>query len=408
MFLPSASDRELGRAPLSLLVFLSLMTSVVALTIDAILPALDGISDDLAFQDPADRQLIVLIVFAGMGSGQPIFGPLSDAIGRRNTAMIGWGIYIIGAVVAMTAGGLWGMLAGRFLQGIGAAGPRIVAAAIVRDLYSGRPMARILSLIMTIFMLVPMLAPLIGQGLEYLAGWRAIFTLYLVMAVVCVIWHLMAIPETLAPEHVRPLSFRPLADAFIEVFRTRKTMLYTMASASIFGAFAAFLAGAQQIYEEIYGLGPLFPILFAATGAIFACAQFANSRLVMTWGMRGICRIAAGLVVVSALSLFLAGQIWYGPVPPFWIFFVSMIPIFIGSALMFSNLTALTLDPLGHIAGTASAVVMSVSTIVATPLGMFFASQIDGTVQPILTAFAILGALSFLFIITADRDREAP
>ena len=360
MSLPSTSDRELGRAPLGLLVFLSLMTSVVALTIDAVLPALDGISDDLGFQAPSDRQLIVLIVFAGMGLGQPVFGPLSDAIGRRKTALIGWGIYILGAIIAMSAGSLWGMLAGRFLQGVGAAGPRIVAAAIVRDLYSGRPMARILSLIMTIFMLVPMLAPLIGQGLEFLAGWRAIFTLYLVMAVVCVVWHLMVIPETLAPEHVRKLSFRPLAAAFVEVFRTRKTMLYTMASASIFGAFAAFLAGAQQIYEEIYDLGPLFPILFAATGAIFACAQFANSRLVMTWGMRGICRIAAGLVVVSALSLFVAGQLWYGPVPPFWIFFASMVPIFIGSALMFSNLTALALDPLGHIAGTASAVGMSI------------------------------------------------
>ena len=406
MFLPTESDRAAGKAPLGLLVFLSLMTSVVALTIDAILPALDGISNDLRFEDPADRQLIVLIVFAGMGIGQPVFGPLADAIGRRNTAMIGWGLYIVGAVVAMTAGGLTGMLIGRFLQGIGAAGPRIVAAAIVRDLYSGRPMARILSLIMTIFMLVPMLAPLIGQGLEFIAGWRAIFTLYLVMAVVCVIWHLALIPETLAPEHVRPLSFRPLASAFVEVFRTRKTMLYTLASSSIFGAFAAFLAGSQQIYEEIYELGPLFPALFAATGAIFACAQFANSRLVMTYGMRGICRIAAGLVVVSAVSLFVAGKLWYGPVPPFWIFFVSMIPIFIGSALMFSNLTALALDPLGHIAGTAAAVVMSISTIVATPLGMFFAAQIDGTVQPILSAFALLGAISFVFIILADRGPE--
>lgn len=406
MSLPSESDRALGRAPLGLLVFLSMMTSVVALTIDAILPALDGISDDLAFENASDRQLIVLIVFAGMGIGQPIFGPLADAIGRRRTAMLGWGLYIVGALVAMFAGGLWGMLAGRLLQGIGAAGPRVVASAIVRDLYSGRPMARILSLIMTIFMLVPMLAPLIGQGLEAVAGWRAIFSLYLVMAVVCVIWHLSLIPETLAPEHVRPLSFRPLIAAFVEVFRTRKTMLYTMGSASIFGAFAAFLAGSQQIYEEIYQLGVFFPAIFAATGAIFAVAQFANSRFVMILGMRLICRIAACIVVLAALFLFFLGQILPGPVLPFWVFFIGLIPIFIGSALMFSNLTALALDPLGHIAGTASAVVMSVSTLIATPVGMFFAGQISDTPQPILTAFALLGSLTLIFILLADRESE--
>lgn len=405
MSLPTESDRTLGRAPLALLFFLSLMTSVIALTIDAILPALDGISDDLQFENPSDRQLIVLIVFAGMGIGQPIFGPLADAIGRRKTALIGWGLYIVGALVAMFAGGLWGMLIGRLLQGIGSAGPRVVASAIVRDLYSGRAMAKILSLIMMIFMLVPMLAPLIGQGLEAIAGWRAIFSLYLVMAVVCVVWHLTAIPETLAPEHVRPLSFRPLLAAFVEVLKTRTTMLYTMGSAAIFGAFAAFLAGSQQIYEEIYGLGPLFPAIFAATGAVFAVAQYTNSRLVMTFGMRLICKIAAGIVVAAAILLFAIGQITPEPVLPFWIFFVGLIPIFIGSALMFSNLTALALDPLGHIAGTASAVVMSVSTLIATPVGMFFAGQINGTPQPILTAFALLGTLTLIFILLADRER---
>ena len=406
MSLPSESERALGRAPLGLLVFLSMMTSVIALTIDAILPALDGISDDLEFESPSDRQLIVLIVFAGMGIGQPVFGPLADAIGRRRTAVLGWALYIAGALVAMFAGGLTGMLIGRFMQGVGAAGPRVVASAIVRDLYSGRPMAKILSLIMTIFMLVPMLAPLVGQGLEALAGWRAIFLLYLAMAVACVVWHLSAIPETLAPEHVRPLSFRPLLAAFVEVLRTRTTMFYTMGSASIFGAFAAFLAGSQQIYEEIYGLGALFPAMFAATGAIFAVAQFTNSRLVMTFGMRLICRIAAGIVVAAALFLFALGQILPEPVLPFWVFFVGLIPIFIGSALMFSNLTALALDPLGHIAGTASAVVMSVSTLIATPVGMFFAGRIVDSPQPILTAFALLGTLTLIFILLADRERE--
>ena len=406
MTLPTDSDRAGGRAPLGFLIFLSMMTSVIALTIDAILPALDAVSKDLQFEEASDRQLIVLIVFAGIGLGQPVFGPLADAIGRRRTAAIGWALYIVGAIIAMTASSLTIMLAGRLLQGIGASGPRVVATAIVRDLYSGRPMARIMSLIMTVFMLVPMLAPLIGQGLEAVAGWRAIFTLYIAMAVLCLVWHLTSVPETLTPENVRPLSFRPLLEAFVEVLRTRKTMCYTMGSAAIFSAFAAFLAGSQQIYEEIYGLGEWFPALFALTGAIFAAAQFTNSRLVMTFGMRRICRIAASMVVVGALSLYVVGQLWFDGAPPFWAFFLGLVPIFIGSAMMFSNLTALALEPMGHIAGTASAVVMSVSTLAATPVGMFFAQQIDDNVLPILTAFALMGAVSLAFILAADRGPE--
>ena len=296
--LPDDQARAEGRAPTLFLLFLATMTSVIALTIDAILPALDAISEDLGFADPSDRQLIVLAVFAGIGLGQPVFGPLSDAIGRRPAAMLGWALYVAGTVVAMLAPSLGWIVAGRVVQGLGAAGPRVVATAIVRDLYQGRAMARIVSLIMTVFMLVPMFAPLIGQGLEALAGWRAIFGLYLAMAVLSAAWH-MTIPETLPPESRRPLRVEPLARAFAEVLTTRATMLYTAGAGMIFAAFAAFLAAAQQVYEEIYGLGDLFPVVFALMALVFAVAQFANSMLVMRVGMRGLCRAAAMMVTTA-------------------------------------------------------------------------------------------------------------
>ncbi|MEM7423058.1 MAG: multidrug effflux MFS transporter [Pseudomonadota bacterium] len=406
MTLPNETDRVAGNAPLGFLVFLALMTSVVALTIDAILPAMDAISDDLAFAKTSDRHLLVLLVFAGIGVGQLVFGPLADAIGRKRTAIIGWSIYIVGTVLAMTAGGIWGIMLGRVLQGFGAAGPRVVANAIVRDCYEGRAMARIISLIMTVFMLVPLLAPMIGQGLELLGGWRAIFALYLAMAMVCAGWYLADIPETLTEKNRRPLSVRPMALAFREVLSTRKTMLYTAGSASIFASFAAFLSAAQQIYEGIYGLGELFPLIFAATAASFAVAQYANSRLVMRVGMRPLCRIAALMVMVSATSVLVLSMIFFGPVPPFWAFFGGLFPIFIGSALMFSNLTALALDPLGHVAGTASAVVMSASMLTGVPIGMIAARQVDGTVLPILGSFAILGTMTLVFIVLADRSPD--
>lgn len=406
MLLPDEQARAEGRAPILFLLFLALMTSVIALTIDAILPAVDGISNDLGFESPSDRQLIVLVVFIGIGVGQPVFGPLSDAIGRRPTALIGWIIYCLGTVLAMTAPNLEVILAGRFLQGIGAAGPRVVATAIVRDLYAGRPMARIISLIMTVFMLVPMFAPLLGQVIEAAAGWRAIFGVYLLMALVCALWYIGAVPETLNPANRRPLSFYPLVAAFREVLTNRRSMLYTLASTAIFGAFAAMLASAQQVFEELMALGDAFPLAFAVLALSFAIAQFANAKLVMRLGMRQICRNSAVMVVLASLFATAIGLSPLGPVPPYWVFMLVMVPVFLGTALMFSNLTALALEPLGHIAGTASAVIMSVSTLGAVPLGMVIARAIDGTVVPLFVGFAGLGALALLAILAADREPE--
>ncbi|MEO1493748.1 MAG: multidrug effflux MFS transporter [Pseudomonadota bacterium] len=408
MTLPDQAAREAGRASLPFLIFLALMTSVIAMTIDAVLPALDGISDDLGFADPDDRKLIILAVFVGIGLGQPIFGPLSDAIGRRRSALAGWVLYCIGTLVAMFAPGLEAMLAGRLLQGIGAAGPRVVATAIVRDLYAGRPMARIISLIMTVFMLVPMFAPLIGQIIETLAGWRAIFGVYLALALVCATWHLARIPETLAPENTRPLSFWPLLAAFGEVLRNRTAMLYTFASTTIFGAFAAILSSAQQIFEEMLGLGDLFPLAFATLALCFAIAQFTNSRLVMTMGMRRLCRISGVVVTVTSLIALAIGLSPLGPVPPAWVFMAVMVPVFLGSAVMFANLTALALEPLGHIAGTASAAIMSISMLGAVPLGWLIARELDGTLVPLFFGYAVLGFASMVFIFAADRRPEEP
>ncbi|MEM7058845.1 MAG: multidrug effflux MFS transporter [Pseudomonadota bacterium] len=403
MSLPSETDRTEGRAPLGFLVFLAMIMSVVALTIDALLPALDAISDDLGFTSPADQQLIVFVVFLGLGLGQPIFGPLADAMGRRRTALLGWGLYCVGAVIAMVSPGLTGVLIGRFLQGFGAAGPRVVATAIVRDLYAGRAMARMISLILTIFMAVPMIAPLIGQGLEALGGWRAIFLLYIAIALGCAGWHIGRIPETLNPTDKRPLSFRPTIAAFAEVVTTRSTMCYTLAAAAIFSSFAAMLASAQQIFEDHFALGPWFPICFAGMSAVFALGQFTSSRLVMRVGMRRLCLIGAGMTVAAAGAGALVSASLYAGNPPLWVFLTICGPVFIGSAWLFANLNALGLEPLGHIAGTASSVMMSVSTLVAVPLGAAIARQVDGTALPIILGFAALGAVSWVLILAAGR-----
>lgn len=404
--LPTETDRRDGRAPLGFLVFLAMMTSVIALTIDAVLPAFDSISTDLGFADANDRQLIVMIVFAGMGISQPVFGPLADSIGRKRAALLGWGIFVFGTLVAMFAASPEMMFAGRFLQGVGAGGPRIIAAAIARDLYEGRAMARILSLIMTIFMLVPMFAPLIGQWVEAISGWRGIFGLYLTMALLAAGWYLLGVPETLNPAQRRPLSFHAVLQSYREVLSNRVAMCYTFSAICVFGPFVVYLATAQQVLEELYGLGPLFPWAFGALAFAFAVASMFNSRLVMRFGMRRLSLLALiQMIAVAALSVGLIQLSDRPGVPPLWLYLTLMSLMFFAIAVLFANFNALALQPLGHIAGTASGAIMSLSTVGSVPVGYAISSSFEGSLTPMFAAFALLGVLGLVAMWIAERGR---
>ncbi|MCH8952061.1 MAG: multidrug effflux MFS transporter [Proteobacteria bacterium] len=406
MTLPTRIERAEGRASPAFVIFLALMTAVVAMTIDAVLPALDAISDELGFEGANDRQLIVMLVFVGMGLSQVVYGPLSDSIGRKRTAMLGWAVFIAGTVLAMAATTPAMMFAGRLLQGLGAGGPRIVAMAVVRDLYEGRPMARILSLVMTSFMLVPMLAPIVGQGVEAIGGWRAIFGLYLAMALVSGGWYLIGVPETLDPAQRRPLSPGPVFAAFAEVLGTRSTMFYTFSAGLVFGAFVVYLATAQQVLEEGYKLGPLFPWAFGVLALAFALASFANSRLVMRFGMRRLSLIAlVQMIAVSALAVVLTRMGGNGGVPPLWLFMVLMSLIFFSVAVLFANFNALALEPLGHLAGTAASVVNTVAILGSLPVGYLISRSYDGSLVPLFTGFAVLGLGALVFMALAERVR---
>ena len=406
MSLPDSADREAGRAPPAFLMFLALMTAVVALTIDAMLPALDAVSADLGFATANDRQLVVLVVFAGLGLSQPVFGPLADAIGRRRAALIGWALYAAGTLLCLAARTPEALLAGRFLQGVGAGGPRIIALAIVRDLYEGRAMARMLSLVLTIFMAVPMVAPLVGQGIEAAGGWRAILGLYLALAALASAWYLLGVPETLPPEERRPLTFRPIAAAFAEIFSSRVAMGYAVAALCVFGPFVTYVATAQQVLEELYGLGPLFPLAFGALALAFMASSFANSRLVMRLGMRRLALLGLAVLCLDAgLAVLLLTATPIGGVPPLWLFMALMGVIFFCVAILFANFNALALQPLGHIAGTASAVVMSITSLGAGGIAAVIARQYDGSLVPMFTGFLVLGVLAFLLMWLAERGR---
>ena len=246
--------------PLSFTEFVALiafMISIVAMSIDIMLPALGLIADDLNVADRNDAQLVVSLLFAGFAVGQLIAGPVSDTLGRKNTVFIGYGVFIVGCLLSLFATGMEMMLLGRVLQGLGAAAPRIVTLAMVRDLYGGRDMARVMSTVMAVFVIVPAAAPVIA-----LSGWHATFVLLIVMVVVSFAWLSMRQPEPLPVEKRRPFSAMGVVLGFREVFRHPAAIGYTLCAGFMFGGFLGYLSSSQQVFQDAYGVGDLFPYYF--------------------------------------------------------------------------------------------------------------------------------------------------
>ena len=241
-------------------ILVSMMMSLTALSIDAMLPALPQIGDDLNVQDPNNRQLVISTIFLGLAGGQLFFGPLSDKIGRKPAIYAGYGLYIIGSVISLFAFSFPMMLFGRLLQGAGVSAPRAVTLALVRDQYEGRAMARVMSFVMTVFILIPMIAPSLGQAILFFSGWRSIFGIFVLLAVITLAWFGFRMPETLAQENRIPFSFGRITSALREILKIRSAVGYTLSAGFISGAFLGYLSSTQQIFQEQYALGDLFPI----------------------------------------------------------------------------------------------------------------------------------------------------
>lgn len=393
MTLPSAEDRAAGRAPAGFLAFMALMSSVVALSIDAVLPALDSMAADLGMPGENDRQFVVTALFLGFGASQLVFGTLSDVIGRKPAAMIGWAIFVAGSLLSMAASTPFEMYAGRVLQGFGAGGPRVIALALTRDLYEGRAMARISSLIMMIFILVPMIAPVLGQAMEWLGGWEAIFGLFLALALVSGTWYLAGVPETLPRERRSRFGLKPLVRAFGAVLGTRASVCYALAMGLVFGAFVAWLGTSQQLLEEAYGLGPWFSAAFAGFALSLGVASWVNSRLVMRLGMRRLVELALGCVIAFAALGLAAAWVW-GGLPPFWLFAVLMSGLLFPTGILFANFSALALEPLGAVAGVGASVVQFTATLISVPIGAAIGELYAGDPVPLVAGYGGLALAS--------------
>lgn len=384
----------------------ALLMALVALAIDAVLPALPAIGQDFGTRRGNHLQFVIIALFVGLGFGQILFGPLSDGIGRKPAIYAGLVLFMGGCLMSVFAPGFEVMILGRVLQGIGIAAPHTVTVALVRDQYEGRRMARLMSFAMAVFILVPTIAPAVGQGILWLGGWRAIFATFLAASAVAFAWLALRQPETLPAARRRRLSLPAIGGAVREVFMTRPALGFILASGFMEAPFIAYLSSAQQIFQEAYRTGNLFPVYFGVLSLALGGAALANGRIVLKYGMRRLSgTAAAALTLVSLAALPVAFA--FDGLPPLWLFMAYLIVVFFCVGLLFGNLYALAMEPLGHIAGVGAAVVTSAGTFIAVPLAAIVGQSFDGTMYALVTAFAVCGAATLAAMRWADAGRGA-
>ncbi len=384
---------------------MALLMSIVAISIDALLPALGIIAGDLQLANPNHAQYLIVGIFGGMAVGQLIAGPLSDALGRKPVLYGGVALYLVGSVICYSANTLDGLLLGRVVQGLGVSGPYVSAVSIVRDKFSGRQMAKIMSLIMIIFMAVPAIAPSVGQAVLLYTSWHGIFVLYIIYAIVVGTWIFFRLEETLPKDMRIPFHVGNIMDGFREVFTTRSTMCYMVCMGFCFGGLMAYLNSSQQIFQDQFGAGKMFSVYFGGLAVMIAISSLANSRLVERLGMRYI-SLRAFMSIVAVSVIFLALHAFVDI--QLWMFLGYAAVLFFCFGLIFGNLNALAMEPMGHIAGIASAITGSVSSMMSLTIGAVIGQLYDGTLIPIVIGFIVLGTAAITVMLLAHPRAAKP
>jgi DHA1 family bicyclomycin/chloramphenicol resistance-like MFS transporter len=385
--------------------FIALMSftmSLVAVSIDAVLPALPAIALELGFITLQHSQMVVSLCVLGMVFGELLFGPLCDANGRRPALVLGVGVFCLGTTIAMGADNFEQMGLARVLQGLGAAGPKIVCRAVIRDRFEGAAMARMMSLIFTVFILVPMIAPMIGQGLLLAAGWRKIFGLYLFWAGIAGLWFMIRQPETLAQDQRVPLSLKRVCLNSGCIFKSRKVMAYTCASGMVFGTQLLFLATAQAVFSQIYHVGSMFAVYFAVLAASLGLATLINSRLVATCGMHKMVHYGA-VGHISFAGLLFGASLVTDPGPTFVWFMVLQFMMHFCMGIVFGNLGALAMQPLGRIAGLGASVMAAVSSLIAVLFATLCGWFYDATLLPLALGYFAAGMATLQLLRIGHR-----
>lgn len=382
------------------------LMSVTALSIDALLPALDVIGLDIETTTPADNQLLITMIFLGLGIGPLLFGPLSDATGRKPSVYIGFVVFILASFICVSAKSLEIMILGRVLQGIGLSAPRTICIAIIRDLYEGDYMARIMSFVTVVFLLIPIVAPAMGKFILDAYNWEGIFYVQIFISLLVAAWFWLRQRETLSEANKIPFSIQRILNGFRETIHYKETVGYTLISGFVVGSFLVYLSASQQIFENMYSLEEEFPFIFAGLAIAIGIAIFLNGSLVVKFGMKKMVTTALiGFFLVSLIYLFLYHNVPHPPVVILLVFFALQ---FFCIGFLFGNLRALAMQPVGHIAGIAAAITGLISTLMAVPISTFIGRFVEKSTLPLFIGFAVCACISLLILFYVRKvNRKA-
>ncbi|WGD32105.1 multidrug effflux MFS transporter [Ancylobacter sp. WKF20] len=382
--------------------YIAALMATNAIAIDSMLPALPEIGRALNIDTANHTQIVITAYLLGFGLAQIVYGTLADRFGRKPVLLVGLGIYTIASVGCYFAPSLGVMIAARAIQGVGSAATRILAITIVRDCYSGRQMARVMSLAFIVFLAVPIVAPSIGQLIMLVAPWKAIFFMLFLFGAVLFVWTMIRLPETLKEENRTPISVRGITFAFGLVFRSRVTVGYMLAMTMVMGGLFGFINSAQQVFADAFGARELFTLIFALIAVFMALSSLLNSKVVGKLGMRRVSH--AALLGYLTVTLIHAAVVLAG-VETIWTFSVLQALMMFFFGLMVSNFNAMAMEPVGHVAGTASSALGFVSTVGGALLGFGLGQLFDGTTLPLTLGFAALGIGALGWVLFAERGR---
>ena len=379
--------------------------SIVALAIDALLPAISHIGIAINSLDPTDNQLLITMIFLGLGFGQLFFGPLSDSFGRKPIVYMGFGLFAVASAICVVAPSLEVMIVGRILQGIGLSAPRTIAISIIRDTYKGDYMARVMSFVTAFFILVPVVAPAIGKWIMDAFGWEAIFYVQLFFALLVAIWFWKRQPETLRSKFQIPFSGDVFIKGLREFLKHKESVAFTFTSGFVTGSFLVYLSASQHVFEDQYGLVESFPYIFAGLACSVGLSTFLNGTLVMRFGMRKLALMALTAFCTIAL---LYTILFYGrPNPSVVVLVLFLFAQFFCLGFLWGNFRSIAMEPIGHIAGIGAAINGFVSTIMAVPIANFIGSFVQKTVWPMFVGLAICGLISLGIMLLVRRSRVA-
>ncbi len=373
---------------------LAMCMAVTALAIDSVLPAFPEIRRALDLQEGATAVTgLITFFFIGSSLGLLPAGLLADRFGRRPVMWGGLVLYVVGAIGSILAPSLGVMFVARFVWGLGSAGPRVAAMAMVRDAYSGAQMAKQMSLIMAVFILVPTFAPALAAGILLVAPWQVVFWMCAAVAVVVAL-SVVLLPETLTTEGRRTLGGKDLWRSCRSVLATPGTLGYLLSLTALFGVFMSYLASSEIILDQVFGLGSWFPVFFGALAVTMGGAMLLNGRVVERLGLRRIIALGFGANLIATSCLVVVAVVTSGT-PPFWLYVMLLGTVLFFQQMLIPNLNAAAMEPLGGVAGTGAAILGMVPGVVGSLIGGLIDRQFDGTIRPLAIGFVISSAVAF-------------